>query len=646
MNNAPAQTRSELIGGGLGRHAPTTARLAALALVLIAFALRAYRLDFQSLWSDEGISLLRAAQSLPDMWRNMPVEHTPGYFVLLHFWMAATGEADFALRYFSLLPSVWAVALIARLGNDLGGRTAGLIAAALLATNAFQVWYAQEARMYGWLLASGLFATWCFWLLLDRRSPAKRVWLGYVLSVAATVYLHFFGFLVPLVHTVAALLWLARTRDSRIFLRWTSAGVAVFMLFLPWAARSLDVLGFSGWRAPLDPNRVPWLLLHAYTASDAMPAPWSQWIPLVYLALALIGAAAWIRRRPGAGAFLTVIALCAVLITWLLVVRRPDFHVRYTIFVSAPLLLLAAGGIAALDPAWLRRQPSAPRRHPILRLAPLVALIPLLAANGLALHRLYTDASLHKPDFRSAAATISAGVQASEAVLVDGPNPDLVFNHYYRGAAPVHDLRSLEGVPAEELDAALRRITHGTSGVWELLYFKPPGPVQVWLATHGWPAAPTYHNGIRVQHVALDQGPLHEQPIGLTFGDTLELVAAATDQAPRRPGDLLRVTTRWQTHAQPPEYKFSLRLAGPDGQPVVASDYAPQNWFAPTNAWAVGMPAVDQHALLLPGDLAPGTYRVTLRLYDPANGVAVETAAGADAPLADVEVIAPVDGGQ
>ncbi len=80
---------------------------------------------------------------------------------------------------------------------------------------------------------------------------------------------------------------------------------------------------------------------------------------------------------------------------------------------------------------------------------------------------------------------------------MDGPNPDLVFNHYYRGAAPVHDLRSLEGVLAEELDAALQRITHGASGVWELLYFKPPGPVQVWLATHGWPAAPTYHNGIR-----------------------------------------------------------------------------------------------------------------------------------------------------
>ena len=67
------------------------ARLAMLAILLLAFALRAYRLDFQSLWSDEGISLLRASQSLPEMMRNMPVEHTPGYFVLLHGWLALAG---------------------------------------------------------------------------------------------------------------------------------------------------------------------------------------------------------------------------------------------------------------------------------------------------------------------------------------------------------------------------------------------------------------------------------------------------------------------------------------------------------------------------------------------------------------------------
>ncbi len=67
------------------------------------------------------------------------------------------------------------------------------------------------------------------------------------------------------------------------------------------------------------------------------------------------------------------------------------------------------------------------------------------------------DRGLQMPNPRTAplGVILVAGLptaQASEAVLVDGPNPDLVFNHYYRGAAPVHDLRSLEGVPAEELD--------------------------------------------------------------------------------------------------------------------------------------------------------------------------------------------------
>ena len=140
------------------------ARLAMLAILLVAFALRAYRLDFQSLWSDEGISLLRSSQSLPAMLRNMPVEHTPGYFVLLHGWLALAGTSDTALRWLSLLPSVLAVALMFRLGVSLGAAEASrssvqqlvaVLGALLLATSGFQIWYAQEARMYAWLSGRG-----------------------------------------------------------------------------------------------------------------------------------------------------------------------------------------------------------------------------------------------------------------------------------------------------------------------------------------------------------------------------------------------------------------------------------------------------------------------------------------------------------
>jgi hypothetical protein len=362
-----------------------------------------------------------------------------------------------------------------------------------------------------------------------------------------------------------------------------------------------------------------------------MPSPWAEWLPWLYAALALFGLAAWTRRRAWAGGLLGVVAGVSVAVVWLLVVRQPDFHVRYPIFISAGLLLLVGGGIAGLDPGWW----GAGRRIAWL---PVVVTAGLVAAGWPGLDRAYHDASVQKPDFRGAVAAINADVRPTDAVLVDGPNPQLVFAHYYTGAAAVHDLRPLEGASWEEVDRTLTAATAGATRAWELLYFHAPGPVQVWLATRGWSAAGSDHNGIRVSLVGLPDGSLTPRALGVMFGPPLELVAAEMD-ASEVPGELVRVTTRWQTHAPPPDYKFSLRLADAAGQVMLADDYAPQNWLAPTSQWAVGAPAEDRRGLRLPPDLPPGVYTVTLRLYDPATGVAVETARGQDVALGEVEVL-------
>ena len=103
-------------------------------------------------------------------------------------------------------------------------------------------------------------------------------------------------------------------------------------------------------------------------------------------------------------------------------------------------------------------------------------------------------------------------------------------------------------------------------------------------------------------------------------------------------GDLLRVSTHWFVNQQLPEYKFSLRLANAAGEPVYTVDYVPQNWFAPTNVWVVGQPATDQRGILLPDDLPPGAYKLTLRLYDPATGTPVDSSAGQDVLLAELQI--------
>lgn len=629
-------------------------RIAILAVILAAFALRSHHLDAQSFWSDEGISLSRARLPIGDMLAGMPTEHTPGYFVALHGWISLSGEHDFGLRFFSLLPSVLAVALTARLVMDLGRAfgaqqraTIALFAALLMATNQFQLWYAQETRMYTWLLAAGMSATWLLWRMLfdvDRGAAQARPmppWpaaIGYTLSVTACVYLHYYGFLVPIAHVVFVLGWLLITRSWRSALPWVAAGVASFLLFAPWLPRALRLFDFQGWRQPDDPMQLPWRYLATYTVGDAMPAPWRDWLPWLYLALALVGLILWWRRSPAGAGLLLASALIPFAIVFALALRSPDFHERYSIVISAPLLILAAAGLQALNvTTW--RSATAPTWRRLLAAMPmLAAAVALVAANGVALQRQNSDATLAKPDFRGAVQRMIDEGRPGDIILVDGPDPSLVIMHYYTGELPVHDLRFLADASDAKVDETLTEMTQGAGRVWELLLFHEPAKVQVWLATRAWASEPTYHNGIRLTLYGLPRPPVVVREPNLAVGPALTLTKIEVADKEIHPGDMIQSATDWYVTQAAPEYKFSLRLYDEANTITLAQDYVPQNWFAPTNVWIVGQAARDQHGLLTPATLPPGAYRLTLRLYDPGTGAAVDTAEGQDILLSSIQV--------
>jgi hypothetical protein len=645
-------------------------RLALLAVLLGAFALRTYRLDFQSFWSDEGISLNRARLPLGELLATLPAEHSPGYFVALHGWVRLAGEHDFGLRYWSVLGSVLAVALLARLGAALGlgsraAQWAGVAAAALLATGWFQVWYAQETRMYAWLPAAALAASWALWELLHSRGRRQAAFAAlYAVAVAACVYSHYYGALVALAHVVFMVGWLIATRRVQPFGVWVAAAAGGALLFAPWLPRALGVLGFGGWRAADDPNSIPWRYFSAYLVGGAMPEPLRAWLPWVYLVLAALGVAFWWRQGPAAALFLLAGALVPLAAVYALALRNPDFHERYAIVLAGPLVLLVAGGINIGQKAKGKRQKGeaesrddravglaagieTPAWNSKSRLKPtggwiaLVITVVLVGMNLAALERHYFDPALHKPDFRGAAQRIQQNERTGDVILVDGPAPDLVFNHYYSGALPVHDLRAVAQRDSAEVGEALAGMTVDAQRAWEVLFFHEPEKVQMWLATEGWATEPTYHNNIRVTLYGLaDAAPVapEQRALGLAVGPALTLAASTVDKTRVQAGDVVQVTTEWQVAQPAPDYKFSLRLMDAGGQVALAQDYVPQNWFAPTSVWAVGEQARDRRGILIPADLAPGTYTLTLRVYDPATGAAVETAAGQDVPLATVAV--------
>ena len=68
----------------------------AVLLLLLAFALRLYQLDIQSIWWDEGHSIEMASAAIVDIPTLPEMDvHPPGFFTTLHLWMTAVGKSKF-----------------------------------------------------------------------------------------------------------------------------------------------------------------------------------------------------------------------------------------------------------------------------------------------------------------------------------------------------------------------------------------------------------------------------------------------------------------------------------------------------------------------------------------------------------------------
>src|SRR5512142_2330511 len=125
--------------------------IAVLLVVLAALALRLYRSEGRRIWYDEAFSIFLSEQSLDRIIVGTAADiQPPLYYVLLHFWQAVAART-IALRFLSVSFSVLGVALVAALRTRLFSRNAGLFAVLFAAIAPFQLYYAQQVRMYALL---------------------------------------------------------------------------------------------------------------------------------------------------------------------------------------------------------------------------------------------------------------------------------------------------------------------------------------------------------------------------------------------------------------------------------------------------------------------------------------------------------------
>jgi hypothetical protein len=142
-------------------------------ITLAAGFLRVLLLRTKGMWLDETFSVWMASQSVPDLlqWAVKIDQHPPLYYLVLHYWINLNGDSAYAVRLLSALFGTATVPVMYWIGKRMSGALVGLAAAAFMAVSLFNVYFAQETRMYTLLTFNAAVAIYALVrLLTDARA--------------------------------------------------------------------------------------------------------------------------------------------------------------------------------------------------------------------------------------------------------------------------------------------------------------------------------------------------------------------------------------------------------------------------------------------------------------------------------------------
>jgi hypothetical protein len=448
---------------------PSSTRWAIWLLVVLcaaSFALRLHDLEAKSLWSDEGLTLRRAEQPLRLIVQNLnlipttpdyhgvrvteastqspstlpfriylplvladagdglvatPDIHPPLYFLLMHAWTPAAGQSEFALRFPSVVAATLTLPLIYVLGRSLLSHETGLWAALLAAVSPYYLWYAQEARMYTWLVALGLASVYTLLPLLEKK-PRLHDYLAFVTVTAAMVYTHYGGFLLLAFEIGIYTAYHLRARSPAALVA-LAALALVLMPLLPYLRRTLsipDLFAFTQRPLPVILQEV----CSAFSLGPSRSAIQPLWRTAPFLVLFGTGTLMLDTRRRrrawliGLGSFFVPIAA-----QYALSLFKPSYmNPRHLMIASPAWELVMAQGLTTLRrrfwPGWVI----------ILGLA--------LFFRGQTDDDIFTAHRFWKDDIRGAVHYIEENAHAGDAVVLHHPVVRLTFNYYYNGPYP------------------------------------------------------------------------------------------------------------------------------------------------------------------------------------------------------------------
>jgi mannosyltransferase len=341
MATAPVRRPLPRVGVSRPSAAVTTVLLLGV-LVAISFILRTREFG-AAYWIDEGLSWGISSHHFFDIPHVLRQDGSPPlYYLMLHVWMKVFGTSEPATHTLSLLPALATIPVGFWAARSLFDVRAGWFAALLFAFNSYITMYAQETRMYSWMVLFALVGTACFIHAFVYRR--RRYLIGFGLSLALMLYTHNWAVFFIAASLTALAVLVRQSPDRRALLKDAALAYGgALLLFAPWLPTFFFQLKHTG---------APWSTAPSLgTLRKAAPMT----VDGEHIAVAIVlaggfGLAGMIQRRRGLEREAVIAGLILFLGTlfwaYFSSLISPAWAYRYFAVFVAPLLLIAGVGLS------------------------------------------------------------------------------------------------------------------------------------------------------------------------------------------------------------------------------------------------------------------------------------------------------------
>lgn len=617
---------------------------ALVLLILLAAALRFYRLAAQDIWGDEVFSIFLSQQPLNVVLAGASDTHPPFYPFLLFGWLQLAGATAFATRALSALIGILAVPLIFVLAKRITPRPrVRWFAAILLAVSPLMIYYSQETRMYELVtilcLASSYWMLKCAALWQRRQSEDSPLHLRssapwretasvfYAFFTLLALYTHYSAFFVLAAQNVFALIHFRNQRAA--LMRWFVRQVFFVIAYLPWiivqtsflrgkASARFDEWGWHGIEMIFGKTFL------AFSAGVTTEFPIPQIAATLFLTFAVFGVYVMARAKDSSTPlrsaqnvawFALMYFLVPIIIAYVVNPIMPFFFERYVLVALPGFLLVVAFGIDRFADHDQR--------------AALGMLLLLISINAFASFNFYFDEKYAKGKYGKMMAYVSQNAQPGDVLILNNPLQKPLYRYYAPANVPAHFFPDGDASLEEpHVRQALEHTAKQSARVWLVMFgnpaeYDPTGYLEKWFGAN---AFKSYFGGYVDASLNLyvmpSAQPAIRQSLRYTLGEQIRLIGYDLDRAQVAPGQAVRLTLRWQI-AAPIEKRYTVfaHIIGgvnPATQsPVWAQmDSEPVGGARPTTSWRVGENIDDRYGLLIPRGTPPGEYLIEIGMYD------------------------------